>query len=175
LHHKENSTQIERKNRNWIHVPSPRQKRDRKPEANYTQPIPTIVNRYELLNILKQPTNITLNRTLQLKQKTEERKIKTMRRRKHEVLIIGDSHARGCAAEVSANLDEDFEVSGLVMPGSTLEAVTNTAKKEIAPLTRDDVIVVWGGTNHISKNESSSGLTHISSFVKNRGHTNIVI
>jgi hypothetical protein len=56
-----------------------------------------------------------------------------------------------------------------------LKSITNTAKKEIATLTRDDVIVMWGGTNDRGKNESSKGLSHISSFVKNRGHTNIVI
>jgi hypothetical protein len=46
---------------------------------------------------------------------------------------------------------------------------------EIANLTRDDVIVVWGGTNNTGKNESYKGLSHISSFVKSRGHTNILI
>jgi hypothetical protein len=38
-----------------------------------------------------------------------------------------------------------------------------------------DAIVVWGGTNDRGKNESSKGLSRISSFIKNRGHTNIVI
>jgi hypothetical protein len=82
LHHTENSTQSERKNRNWVHVPSSRRKREKKSEEIYTQPIPTIVNRYELLNHLKQPTNITLNQRLEFKQKNEDRKIKTMVRRK---------------------------------------------------------------------------------------------
>jgi hypothetical protein len=61
------------------------------------------------------------------------------------------------------------------MPGLRLKSITNVAKKEIATLTRDDVIVMWGGTNNIDKNESSKGLSHISSFAKNRGHTNAVI
>jgi hypothetical protein len=156
--------------RNWVHVPSSHWKRDGKSEVNYTEPVPTIVNCY-----VKELTNITLDQRLEVKQKTEERKMKTMVRRKHKVLIIGASHVIGCAVEVSPNLDKDFEGSGLVMSGSRRESITNMAKKEIAPLTRDDVVVVWGGTNNISKNESSKGLTHISSFVQNRGHTNIVI
>jgi hypothetical protein len=45
----------------------------------------------------------------------------------------------------------------------------------LQPLTRDDVIVMWGGTNNTGKSESSKGLSHISSFMKNRGHTNIAI
>jgi hypothetical protein len=44
-------------------------------------------------------------------------------------------------AEVSPNLEKDFKVTGLVMPGSRLKSVTNTAKKEIATLTKDDVIM----------------------------------
>jgi hypothetical protein len=45
----------------------------------------------------------------------------------------------------------------------------------LQPLTRDDVIVVWDGTNYMGKNESSKGPSRISSFIKNRGHTNIAI
>jgi hypothetical protein len=55
------------------------------------------------------------------------------------------------------------------MPGSKLKSITNTVKKEIATLTRDDVIVVLGGTNDIDK-INHLRVSHISSFVKNRGH-----
>jgi hypothetical protein len=47
-----------------------------------------------------------------------------------------------CAAEVSSNLDGHFEVSGLVMPGARLKFITNYVKKEIATLTREEVIVI---------------------------------
>lgn len=112
---------------------------------------------------------------MEIMHRTDDRKIKTKMRSKHKVLIIGDSHARGCTAEVSHNLNEHFDISGLVISGSKLESITNMAKKEIATLTKNDVIVVWGGTNDISKNESSNGLTSISNFVQSRGHTIIVI
>ena len=65
-------------------------------------------------------------------------------KRKRKVVIIGDSHARGCAAEVSSNLGKAFEVSGIVMPGSRLEAITHLAKREINKLTKEDAVVVWG-------------------------------
>jgi 3-methyladenine DNA glycosylase AlkC len=48
-------------------------------------------------------------------------------------------------------------------------------KRIIATLTRDDVIVLWGAANDIGKNESSKDLSQISSFVRNRRHTSIVI
>jgi hypothetical protein len=82
LHHNENSTQLELKKGNWVHVPPLRWKRDRKPQVQYTLPIPTIANRYELLNNLNQLTNTTLTRRLDVKLKTEDRKIKTKVRRK---------------------------------------------------------------------------------------------
>jgi hypothetical protein len=47
--------------------------------------------------------------------KTEDKKMKIKAKRKHEVLIIGDSHVRGCAAAVSPNLGENFEVTGRVI------------------------------------------------------------
>jgi hypothetical protein len=140
-------------------VPSCHQKRYRKPDINHTQPVPTTVNCYELLNNLKEPTNITLYQRVENKQKTEGREKMIMARRKHEVLIIGDSHTKGCVAEVSPNFGEDFEVSGLVMPGWGLEFIINMVKKETAILTRDNVLVVWEGTNKISKNESFKGFT----------------
>lgn len=45
---------------------------------------------------------------------------------------------------------------GLAMPGSRLKSITNAVRREIAALTSDDVIVMWGGTND----------RHISSFMK---------
>jgi hypothetical protein len=45
-------------------------------------------------------------------------------------------------AEVSPILDENVEAIGLVMQRSRLKSITNAAKKEIATLTKDDVIVV---------------------------------
>lgn len=87
------------------------------------------------------------NQSPEVKWKTEDSKIKAKERIKHKVLIIGDSHARGCVAEDSPNLDEHFEASGLVMPGARLKSIMNTAKKESATLTRNNVILVWGGSN----------------------------
>jgi len=36
------------------------------------------------------------------------------------------------------------------------------------------VVVVWGGANNVAKNEPEEGLVHISNFVKQRKHTNII-
>jgi hypothetical protein len=47
-------------------------------------------------------------------------------RAKHKILFTGDSHARGTATEIKHNLEEDFEIQGIVKPGSDLTAITNS-------------------------------------------------
>ena len=37
------------------------------------------------------------------------------------------------------------------------------------------MVVIWGGANNIAKNESEKGLVHISNFVRQRKHTNVII
>jgi len=37
----------------------------------------------------------------------------------NKIIILGESHARGCAQEVQHNLGHDFEVQGIVKPEQT--------------------------------------------------------
>jgi hypothetical protein len=39
-------------------------------------------------------------------------------RKEHKIVIIGDSHSRGCAWNLKPYLSDKFEVSSLVKPGS---------------------------------------------------------
>jgi len=93
----------------------------------------------------------------------------------NKVTIIGDNLAKECAAEITHNLERTFEVTGYVKPRTGLEEITNIARKEIDELTKKDMVIVWGGANNVAKNESENGLIHISNFVKQRKHTNIII
>jgi hypothetical protein len=89
-------------------------------------------------------------------------------------MIIGDSHANGCAANLIHECGKSFEVMGNVMPGSGLLNITQATNKEISELNRNDYIVIWGGSNKISKNESSKALKHATKFALQHRHTNIV-
>ena len=154
---------------------SSRQKKVRKPVTRYCAPIPRSVNRYEVLQNLNElktrPGNLgTVNN-----RKCEVRTKGVPGKRKQKVIKIGDSHAKGSAAEITHNLGTTFEVTGYVKSGTGLEEITNIARKEIDELTMKDMAVVWGGTNNVAKNESEKGLVHISNFVKQRKHTNIII
>ena len=46
-----------------------------------------------------------------------------------KIIILGDSHARGCAQEVQHNLGHDFEVQGTVKLGADSEIIVNTSNK----------------------------------------------
>lgn len=52
------------------------------------------------------------------------------------------------------NLKSAYEVQGLVKPGSYLATVLNTAKKNIEELTKNDIVIVWGGTKDVGKYEA---------------------
>jgi len=101
--------------------------------------------------------------------KTTGKKIK-----KKKVMVIGDSHLRGLAAELSANLGKSFEVMDTIMPGSGLNHITSLASREISQLQRDEFIIICGGSNNINKNESKIGLRNIRKFAQQNKHTNVI-
>jgi len=47
-----------------------------------------------------------------------------------------------------------------------MKVIVNTVKDDIEKLTREDVIVVWGGSNDMGKNNSKETLRHVCNFAK---------
>lgn len=94
---------------------------------------------------------------------------------KHSVLIIGDSHASNSASLLQDNLNPDYAVSSIVKPGAHMNAITDTAGEIGRSLTGDDVIIIWGGSNDISRNNSKDALKNVCEFVKRNAETNIVL
>jgi len=92
--------------------------------------------------------------------KTAYNHLSKPRKNKNKILIIGDSQARGCAANLASSLSKTFEVTGTVIPCSRLDNITSVARREINTLCQNDFLVIWGGTNDISKNESDVGLRY---------------
>jgi len=84
-----------------------------------------------------------------------------------KIIILGDSHARGCSQEVKHNLDHNVEVQRIVKQGANTEVIVNTSTKNIGKLTKKDVVVVWGGTRDVGRNETEKGLHQIKNFVEN--------
>jgi hypothetical protein len=91
-----------------------------------------------------------------------------------KIVIIGDSHALGCAGNMKRNLKDSYKISGFVKSGACIDTLIASAMDDIEYLTNKDIIVFWGGTNDVSKNNSQGGLKHIIHFVESNSHTNII-
>jgi hypothetical protein len=57
------------------------------------------------------------------------------------MIIIGDSHARGCASNLRHNLNDDFGITGFVKPGATIDTLIYSITEDTKPLTNDDLLV----------------------------------
>jgi hypothetical protein len=100
---------------------------------------------------------------------------KTLNKKQNKIIILGDSHVRGCAQEVQHNLGHDFNIQGIVKLGANTEIIVNTSTKIIEKLTKKDVVVVLAGTQDIGRNETEKGLHQIKHFVENHKQTNVIV
>jgi hypothetical protein len=87
---------------------------------------------------------------------------------KHKIVLIGDSHAKGCASKLHEKLKEQYEVIGYVIPGANTEVLAKTAQQEISGFTGKNVIIYCGGTNNIMRNNTSRGIKWIYYFLLNK-------
>jgi hypothetical protein len=93
----------------------------------------------------------------------------------YKIMIIGDSHARGCAGNVKHNLSERYKTSCVMKPGATTNTLIVSGKSEVKELTDKDINVFWGGANDVSTNNTQEGLKHIVNFTQMNKHTNIIL
>jgi len=73
---------------------------------------------------------------------------------KKKVIIIGDSHVRNCATRLRENLNSEYIVSGFAKPGAQMKEISKTVNEELRSLKCNDFVVVRGGANDISKNNT---------------------
>ena len=99
-------------------------------------------------------------------------KSSSQQNKEHKIVIID---ARGSTSNVKHNLNDNYRCSGFVRPGANIDTLTSSAMEDIKHLTNNDIIVFWGGTNDVSKNNSQNGLKHINNFMKVNSHTNIIL
>jgi len=92
-----------------------------------------------------------------------------------KIIIIGDSHAKNSAAELQHSLGSTFAVPSFVKPDAGMRVIVDTVKEDIMKLKSDDVVVIWGRSNDIGKNNSKEALKHLCDFVKSNQMINIVV
>ena len=74
---------------------------------------------------------------------------KMIEKKQHKVVVVGDSHTRGCAAEIKHLLNNKFEAFRMVNSGSGMEFIKDTARAKLDQLKKNGVVVVWGGAQMI--------------------------
>ena len=80
----------------------------------------------------------------QVRKHKMDHKKSVVGKKQHKVIILGDSHARVCASEVSNLLNNYFEVLGFVNPGAGMKYTKDTSRVKVQQLTKKDVVVLWG-------------------------------
>jgi hypothetical protein len=94
---------------------------------------------------------------------------------KRKIVIIGDSHARNCAAELHHRLGKKCAVSGYVKPGAGMEVIVQSWKEEIEKLSGEDIVVVWGGSNDIGKQNPQEALSQVCKFVDRSQDVHVIV
>jgi len=109
---------------------------------NKPRQIPVINNHYDLFSLNERCDSETISSSAvqQLKSRGDYNK-KTSNKEQNKIIILGDSHARGCVQEVQHKLRQDFEVEGIVKPGANTEIIVNTSTKITSKLTKKDIVV----------------------------------
>jgi hypothetical protein len=103
-------------------------------------------------------------------------KQRVLKEKQYKAIVVGDSHARGCATEVNRLLKNDCEVLQFVNAGSGMKCIKDTSKVKLQQLSKEDMVVLWlGGPNDIAKNNCAVGMRHLLDFVINVTHTNVIV
>jgi hypothetical protein len=105
-----------------------------------------ITNKFEILSNMKElnevtcstsatsTNNVTSKKSKKECQKTSQRFLQKKRgnnnpgKKRHRILLLGDSHARKCLADLQHNLGDDYEVTSFVKPGAGVERNTQYSK-----------------------------------------------
>jgi RNase H-fold protein (predicted Holliday junction resolvase) len=162
---------------NWRPVLKNGYKKCKKPTVSNRQLIP-LSNRFTPLSDEQGSTVLTEVITLEKEESSKDSatyKKKPSDRPLNKVLILGDSHARSCAQGVKHNLNHNVEVQGIVKPGADMETIISTSIKSVEKFTNKDIVVIWGGTRDVGKNESAKGLHQLKNFVEQNNQTNFIV
>jgi hypothetical protein len=64
---------------------------------------------------------------------------------------------------------------GMVMPGARLQNIVQICEQEVKSLTSDDMVILWGGSNDVAKNETNNGLNYLKIRNRNKNINFILI
>jgi hypothetical protein len=72
-------------------------------------------------------------------------------------------------------VDNTSEVQGIVKPVTGLMTITKSLEDDINKLTKNDVVLVLGGTKDVGRNDTRNGLNLLQDFVRYSCHTYVIL
>lgn len=100
---------------------------------------------------------------------------RTNKANNHNIMILGDSHLRGSAIRIGGYSGKKFEVSGMIKPGASVTDIVAQTNMNYRSLTKNEVIVIHGGSNDVYRNNSKVALLQIVKFIQDINNTNIIV
>jgi len=91
------------------------------------------------------------------------------------VLILSDSHLKGCIVKMNDHLATTFRTNGWVKPGAPADEILKAAKLEVVNMNKHDVIVLSVGANDVYRNNYIVAYRSIIKFVMRNSNSNIII
>jgi hypothetical protein len=92
-----------------------------------------------------------------------------------KVVILGDSHLKGCTERINNHLGDTFRITGWIQPGAVAEEILDKPTMDLMNLNKRDVIVISAGANDVYMNNSNVALSKITKLIQNNYNTNIII
>lgn len=74
-------------------------------------------------------------------------------KKKCKIILIGDSHVRGCSEKLVNHLGSSYNITGISNPNADLKPITSTINMRLENLMKKALVIVCGGTKDTAKNE----------------------
>jgi hypothetical protein len=100
---------------------------------------------------------------------------RNLAKKDHCIIIVGDSHSKGCTTNMKSYLSDNYKVQGLVKPGICSDILTKTAMNVIKNPTKNDFLILWNGANDVAKSNTMKAFRCLVDFAKISSHTNITL
>ena len=152
-------------------------------ETNCFLHIPTILNGKIYVNGSNNLVNCVIKRNVRHGDEisannflsTVNIRMQTSIKRSSKVVILGDSHLKGCTEKINNYLLDTFTITGWTKPGALAEEILDKPTMDLMNLNKRDVIMISAGANDVYMNNSNVALLKITKFIQNNCNTNIIL
>jgi lysophospholipase L1-like esterase len=93
------------------------------------------------------------------------------------VRVVSGSHLKCSALRINGYLSSEYDVTSYVKTGAGVKQVVNTMESELQCLSKNDIIILCGGTNDIDNHsiKKKEIALEILNFIRNYSNMNIIL